>query len=454
MKLQNQSKDTNENTSDIHYQWHQDVEKDYQVYIKKGGYLVAGVVIFILIWSILAPIKGAAVAVGTVIADGNNSVIQHLEGGIVDTILVKEGQKVNQGQELIYLDNTQSQVEVNRTKFQRDSLLIQEARLLAEINLNDKIYIDDKLTHEGNSIELDENIAREKQQFQARRESFLAERSIIENRISSLREQLYGNNAMLETAKAEIALVRNELKSLEYLYKKQLVTETRITSVRRAVVQLKGQMERGEASIASLGAQLKELEEQAIQVELQYKERASTELNNVKRQLADVEQVLIRAQDTLGRVTIRAPKDGIVFRIPKKTPRAVITPGETVIEILPTSETLIIEAQLNTNDIDLISHGQEAELRFSALSNRNPPIATGHVDFISPDVVLPTEPTQMPYYPVRIKIDDATWPSNIDRSLITPGMNVDTFIITEARSLVSYLLEPITESASFALREP
>lgn len=416
-----------------------------------ASYATIGVfVVAFGIWAATVPLEGAAVASGVVAAAGKNYEIQHLEGGIVNKISVQEGDRVTAGQELYELDSTVPNAQLNRMTNSATSLKARVARLQAERDglpsiIFDAVLLDDKSPGTADIMSEQSN------EFTNSTKRYQAEQGILNQRLEALQESIKGLSAQKQAAESQQTIVADEIDRKKKLLDKGLTDRSQFTNLMRNQAELLGQIGSASAGIASAKSQIAEAHQQLERASSQRVESASKDLTEARRQLADVSEQVIAAKSVLDRVIVRAPSDGIVVKLNVNSPGRVVRPGEPLLELLPTSNNLIIEAQLDTREVDAVFIGQSARLRFVALNARSTPEVAGEVIFVSPDRLI-DETTRQPYYSVRLRITDKL-PDGITTEQIYPGTPVETFISTGSRTFVEYLFKPIQDSFSRAFRE-
>ncbi len=401
-------------------------------------------------WAATAPLEGAAVAPGVVAAAGKNFEIQHLEGGIVEQILVQEGDRVTAGQELYRLDPVVPNAQLNRLSNSAISLRARVARLQAERDGLKEIAFDAALTADK-SPEATEIVAEQVSEFQNSSKRYEAELSILDQRLEALQESIKGLTAQKEAAESQIAIVDEEIGRKKKLLDKGLTDRSQFTALMRNQAELLGQIGSATAGIASAKSQIVEARQQLERASSARVETASKELTETRRQLADITEQVIAAKSVLDRVIVRSPSDGIVVKLNVNSTGRVIRPGEPLLELLPTNSNLIIEARLDPREVDAVTIGQGARLRFVALNARSTPEVAGEVIYISPDRLI-DEATRQPYYSVRLRITDKL-PEGVKSEQFYPGTPVEAFISTGDRTFFEYLYKPIQDSFSKAFRE-
>lgn len=402
-------------------------------------------------WAATAPLSGAAIAPGVVAAAGLNIVIQHLEGGIVREIEVKEGDRVAAGTPLIALDTTASAALLNRLTNQYIALHMRAARLKAERDLLDEMTIPNGLVADSRGFDLAEVAAEQEKEFRARQARYVAEREILNQRVAALHEAVTGLEAQKKAGEDQLAVVRDEMLRKKDLLDKGLTNRSEYTALLRSEAELIGRTGAIQSQIASSSTQIVEARQQIERATTTRVEQAVSELNEVRASIVDIEEQMNAAAAVLARTTIRAPVDGIIVRKLVNSRGSVVRAGEPILELLPTTPDLVIEARLSPLDVDTVHVGQTADLMFSALNTRTTPRVNGTVTYVSADRLIDTSNGQ-PFFIARLKITDSL-PSEISEDQIFPGMPVETFILKDDRTFFEYLVKPVYDSFSHAFRE-
>ncbi|QND61326.1 HlyD family type I secretion periplasmic adaptor subunit [Mesorhizobium huakuii] len=403
------------------------------------------------LWAGTAPIAGAMIAPGLIVAAGQNVLIQHLEGGVVRSIRVREGDRVSRGQALLVLDPTLAEAQLNRVLKQWVAQKAEIARLEAERDgLNDIAFSGD-LADYSNGSEFGDVFREQAKEFRARLARYTAEGEILKQRVTALQEAVVGLRAQKKGMENQLTVVNEETERKKNLLEKGLTNRSEYTDLLRSSAELVGQAGSLEAQIASSATQIVEAKEQIERLTTSRVEDADSELNKVRAEVADVEEQIKAARSVLDRTTIRAPADGIIVRSLYNSEGSVIRAGEAVMELLPTTNELIVEAKIKPEDIDAVRVGQDANMMFTAMNARTTPKVPGKVFYVSADrLVMPS--TGQSYYTVRLRMADPL-PPQIKRDQIYPGMPVETFISTGERTFLAYLTKPLMDSFQRAFRE-
>ncbi|WP_206453071.1 HlyD family type I secretion periplasmic adaptor subunit [Aurantimonas marina] len=431
--------------------WARDVKTGIRLITMTGAALSASFLLGFGAWAALAPLASAAVAPGVVAAAGQNQGVQHLEGGIVRTILVREGERIKAGQALFALDPTGPEAQRNRLQKQMVGLKARTERLTSERDGLEELSFPPVL-HELAATEGIGNLLNEQErEFTARLDRHRQEQVIMGQRVQALREQIEGMSAQQTALERQLEVVREEVTRKRTLLDKGLTNRSEYTALLRSEADLVGQVGQSVSSILAAKTQIAEAQAQLARLDTQRVETAVTQLNEIRAQVSDTEEQLRAAEDVLDRIVVRSPSDGIIIKMSVNASGSVVRPGDQLLELLPTGEDLLIEARVSPQDVDVISIGQRARLRFSALNTRTTPTVEAKVTYLSADRLI-DQTTQQPYYTARLSmIDDL--PPEISRDQIYPGMPVEAYIATGERTFLEYLAKPITDSFSRAFRE-
>jgi len=402
-------------------------------------------------WAASAPLAGAVVTQGTIAATGGNILIQHREGGIIDQLLVHEGDHVLQGQDLVLLDRTAPEADLNRLTRQSMALKASAARLEAERDgLATLAPVADAppAPFQQDFLTL---LLEQQKEFDARLARFRSEQSILAQRVAMQRESVKGLAAQKLAIAEQTDIVRKELAIKTDLLDRGLTNRSEYSQLLRSQADLVGQAGAMEANLAATNTQIVEAEAQAERATTQRVEEALTKLDDVRTNLADISEQIRAAEAVLKRTTITAPTDGIVVSSIYNSKGSVIAPGEKIMEVLPTASGLTVDAKLKPQDIDAVRVGQKAKLRLSALNARLTPEVDATVAEISADRLL-DETTHQPYFRARLKIAEPL-PQGVKPGQLYPGTPVEAFISTGDRTFLDYLARPMLDSFARAFTE-
>lgn len=414
--------------------------------------VIVAVCAFLLLgtaWAALAEVDELSRAPGRVIPSGKTQVIQSAEAGVVTEILVRPGQQVKKGQQLIRLDDTTTSSSAGEVKARVRALEAQVARLrIEQASAAELVYIcPDEIRATAPSIcENESNLLSVRAEALAQGKEVLLQR--VEQRRRELSEVL-SNRQRLEQA---LALAQENLDLLKPLADKGLVAQTEYIAAQRDVNDLTGQIAAAEESTGRLEAALAEAELQVDQADLQFRQEALSELTLRLAELASAEEQLRGAADRVSRTDIRSPVDGIVNNLEVNTIGAVVAAGTRLLDIVPVSETLLVEARLKPSDVAFIIPGQKANIKLTAYDFSIFGGLTGQVQNVSADSIVDPQ-TQETYYLVLVKADTATLRYRTEELPVLPGMVTDVEILTGKKTVLQYLLKPINKARDEAFRE-
>jgi len=403
------------------------------------------------VWAVRAPIAGAAIAPGVVIASGQNQSIDHLEGGIISEISTRNGAQVKQGDPLVYLDPTQAASNRNRVEKSLVALSANLARMTAEMTGADNIEYPDELLKRAKSNQHTQPLDLQKAEFESRLVQHKSELSVLDEQVSAIEEEMAGIRLQIEAEQTKLVVLKDEIKAKKSLLARGLTPKNQYNALLREEADTKGAIGSLDARIGQRKKSISEVRVRQETLRATRRSEASSQINELRNQIDDLDEQLTSRADILQRMVIRAPVDGVVVKIEKNTIGSIIRPGETVLELLPTSNDLIISARVSPIDIDIVSQGQEASIRFSALNARTTPEVPATVQYISADRLV-DQATQEVYYDARLKLIDEL-PEGFDPEKLYAGMPVDAFIKTGDRTFVEYLVKPVTDSFRGAFTE-
>ncbi len=402
-------------------------------------------------WAAYAPLNGAVVAPAVVKVEGNRKTIQHLDGGIVKELLIKEGDRVTIGQSLIILEDTQARAAVDVLSQQSYALRAQEARLLAERDGYKSIAFPDELSSQRDDPAVGKVLQTETRQFEIRRTSLDGQVSVLKQRIAQLQEQIAGAEAQQTAVRESLAIVAAELKDQNFLLDKGLTQRPRVLELERTASGLRGQLGDLVGAVAKVRQAIGEMELQIIQTRNVWTTEVAKDLREAEAKLAEVTPRLQAARDVLDRTNMRSPYAGYVVDLSVFSVGGVIQRGDKVMDIVPSQNGLVTEANINVDDIHDIHPGMRAELHFTAYKQRVIPVIHGDVIDVSADR-LTDKRTGVPYYTALVRVDDQELAASNEVQLY-PGMGVTVMIPTKERTALDYLIGPIAASFDQSFRQ-
>lgn len=394
-------------------------------------------------WATLMPLSGAVVVPGNLVVEANVKKIQHPTGGVVARIPVRDGMLVHAGDLLLALDATQVRANHQVLLKQLDELRVRIARLAAERDGLDQPKPPSEISSRLGAEDVAQLWASELALFAGRAEARRNAKALLRSHVRQLGEQIVGLDAQMKSRTAQRALIVGELEGVESLFQKGLVPLTRKTSLQREAARLDGELGQAASAIAEAKSKISETELQIVRVDQDFRTEVTKDLREAQDKEAELVEKSIAAQDLLNRVDVRAPTAGIVHELSVHTVGGVIAAGEVVMEIIPESSDLQIEARLPPQDIDQVRRGQKTYVRFSAFNQRTTPQLEGVVSYVSADLSRDRQ-TNAAYYTVRVTLP-AEERSRLGPLQLVSGMPAEVFLQTGTRTMMSYLLKPISD---------
>ncbi|MEM8844872.1 MAG: HlyD family type I secretion periplasmic adaptor subunit [Pseudomonadota bacterium] len=402
-------------------------------------------------WAIFSPLSSAAIAQGTVTVDLKRKTIQHLEGGIVQKILVRDGDEVTAGQLLFTLDKTQALANLELLNGRYLAALALQARLNAERDGLDQVSIPELFLTNGNQENNSQLITNQTSIFLARKNSLEEQTAILSKRIAQYEAELSGLSQLESSQNDEIALFEEEIKSNQNLYDEGLVPMSRLRTLQREMTELMGERSQNIANKAKIRQNISEVQLEINNLKTQQLNDVVEQLREVEESLYDFSQRRYAANDVLYRTEIKAPISGTIVNSQIHTVGGVISPAEPLLEIVPLNDNLVIEAHLDPKDIDSVRPGLSALVRLTALNQRSTKPVEAKVKSISADSLI-DERTGLDYYLAKLELT-----GNIKESLsgqeLYPGMQAEVMIETGSRTPMEYLIQPMNLSINRAFRE-
>ena len=402
-------------------------------------------------WAALAPIDSAAIAPAQVAVDTSKKPLQHWEGGIVREILIKENERVAEGQVLFRLEPTAARANAGTVRMQLDAALAAEARLIAEQARLPRITFPDLLLARRHNPEVAGGMADQERQFDERRRSIEGQVRIFEARSEQTTRDVTGKTAQAESLKGQIASLTAEYAKVTPLVERGFYPVNKRLAMERDLIRLKGELGQAEAEIARGAEIIREARLQIDQVTQKFQEDVAQQMGEARGRLSDTREKLAIADDVLTRVEIRAPRAGIVQGVKVFAAGTVVRSGETIAELVPVEDALVMSARVSPLDIDSVAKGQKATVRFPAFASRTTSPVLGQVQSISADTLI-DEATKQPYYLARVVVDLKTLPEALSARIV-PGMPADVMIATGERTMLRYLLGPLMDNLGRGFRE-
>lgn len=402
------------------------------------------------VWSMLAPIEGAVVSPGIVGVADYRKQIQHLEGGIVETIHVRDGDRVTQGQLLIQLRDVQPAAELRQLEGQYFEAQAVVARLLAERDDHEEIAFPADLLARQEEPSVNSMMAGQTNILASRQTLVKDRQSLLEHKIAQAQEEIKGLEGQVQAKSRQRRFIDQELSTVEEALAKKLVPKSQALKLRQRMAETDGDLSGYRSEIGRINQSILEMRLQISEARAQRIADITEQLRTQRAQLFDLSQKIVRARDILQRTKVVSPIDGIVVNLQIHTQDGVVTAGQQLLEVVPTDDDLIIHAFVDPEDIDEVRIGMPADVRLTSFSRRKRVPLEGVVSGLSADRISDPE-TGQDYYRAQIELTPDA--AEAARSTLVAGMGADVFIRTGARTLLDYLLSPITRSLQLGLRE-
>jgi HlyD family type I secretion membrane fusion protein len=403
-------------------------------------------------WALTAPLNSAVVAQGVVKVEGNRKSVQHLEGGIVKELRVKDDGKVKADDILIVLDDSQARAEYEVFTQQYAVLRASEVRLLTELSDNNKaLVMPQDLAARKSDPYVQDIWAGQVKQFQARRAALEGQRRVIREKINQLDSQIVGAEGQVKSYGDQLTSIRSEAETIATLVEKNLLPRPRLLQLERSAFGLEGQIADAKASIAKFKQAQSEQELQIAQLDNDRLADITKELRETQAKLLEVIPKRMNAEVVLGRMDIRSPYSGRVVGLTVFSQGAVIQRGDKILDIVPDEEQLTIEAQVPVEDISEVRPNMKAEVHLLAYKQRIVPVVSGRVTQVSADRLVDPK-SNAPYYIVLVRLDEAEL-AKLPQVKLYPGMPASVMIPTEARTAFDYLVGPLTMSFNKSFRQ-
>jgi HlyD family secretion protein len=403
-------------------------------------------------WASLAKVGSAVIASGVVGISGKPKTIQHLDGGIVERILVEAGQTVKEGEKLVELDDKTILANLAIYKGRLRDLLVRKQRLVAELaDKTDFIPPTSELLIRYDLGPLDTAIAQQQSMLQARRTSKLGEIAQLTERIAQFKKQIEGVQGLKKSKKEQLVVFNKERDAIEKLVKQSFAAKNQLLTYDRSFADFAGQIAEHDSELGRLNNSISEVEISKLQVERNFREKVITELDEIDAKVDELTQQVAATEQQFQRTVIHAPVAGIIHELSIFTIGGVIQPGQPIMQIVPLTGRLEIEVNVETQHIDELLIGQKAVVRFPAFNQRTTPEVFGSVARVSPTSVV-DEKSGFTFYRVGIEIGD-TQLERLGKKILVPGMPVETVIPISERTVLEYLLKPLADNLTHVFRE-
>jgi HlyD family secretion protein len=403
-------------------------------------------------WLVFMPLAGAVVVPGNLVVQSNVKQIQHPTGGVVAEIKVHNGTRISAGDLLVRLDAIQVQASLQVVTKQLDEMRARMSRLATERDGVAEIEFSPERSTWLNNNEVRRLLASEESLFKARAGARQSQKDLLQSQAVQFGQQISGFESQMDSKARQLDLIHGELSGVQDLYDKRLVPLTRLTTLQREAAQIDGERGQLTSAIAEARSKIDASQLQMVRIDQDFRADVVKELGEAQAKEAELAERDVAARDLLERIEIRAPTSGVVNQLSAHTIGGVIRAGETIMEIVPDTDDLQIEARVEPKDIDHVRNGQPAFVRFTAFNQRTTPQLKGTISYVSADTGHDQQ-TNASYYTVRIVLPEDERRRLNDQQLV-PGMPAEVFMQTGSRTMMSYLLEPITDQMRRAFVEP
>jgi len=404
-----------------------------------------------LLWASLAPLNEGVPTSGVVTVDTKRKAVQHLTGGIVKSVHVKEGQIVHEGDPLMEIDPASTQANFESVRQRYYTLRAVEARLVAEQGGRDAINFHPDLLNEQNSPLVADLIANQEGLFAARRMALQAEIQAIKESIVGLEGSITGYQGLLESRHSQLTLLEEEIKGLEALVTDGYAPRHSLLSLQRTQAEVIGAISDLQGNIERSRSALTESKLRITQRNQEFRKEVDQELAEVRGQVDAEAERFNAIKGDLARTVIRAPASGQVMGLAAQTVGGVIGPGQKVMDIVPQDEPLLLETHIPPHLIDRVQPGLEADVRFSSFAHSPLLVVPGEVVSVSHDLLV-NEQTGVPYYLARVIVTEEGM-KKLGKRQLQAGMPVEVVVITGERSMLTYLLHPLLKRVASSMKE-
>jgi HlyD family type I secretion membrane fusion protein len=420
--------------------------------VSAAGWIIIGLFFGVLgTWAVIAPLNGAVVATAVVKVEGNRKSVQHLDGGIVKRLLVKEGDKVKAGDVLIVLDDNQARAEFEVLAQQAVVLRATEERLRTELTRGASLVMPDDLKARASNPYVTDIWKGQIHQFESRQAAIEGQRSVIKEKVAQLEHQIVGAQAQVKAYRAQSDSTRLEIESIAPLVTQGLIARPRYLQLERSLAALDGQEADTLANIAKLRQAIAEQSQQTAQLDNDRMTDITKDLRDIQAKLLETIPRLMNAQAVLNRIQVSSPYSGRVVALNVFSVGGVINRGEKILDVVPDQDALVVEAQIGVDDISDVHPNARAEVHLTAYKQRIIPIVHGEVIQVSADRL--TDPKSgNPYYTALVRVDEQELAA-LPNIQLYPGMPAQVMIPTTERTAFQYIVGPLVMSFNQAFRQ-
>ena len=432
-------------------------QANQKVAAKAINFGLIAILLFFGVFGILAatlPINSSSIAIGKIVLDFNKKTIQHFEGGIIAEIMVKEGEFVHQGEDLVILQNIQAKAQKSLVQKQLLSAKSIYNRLVLEQTYEQELDLNSirEQAINLNFNEIDEIIQTQTNIYKIKQEAYLGKIDILKQRIMQTEKEIEGLNYQYESQKTQLEILAQELEFTQKMVELKNLPMSEELALSKEIANLKGQKGSLTAAIAKAKQSISEINLEIINFTKEHLNNILAEMQEIENEIAGLSEQLISTTDILTRTIIKAPVSGLVMDLKYHTKGAVIPPAGEIMNIVPQNDDLIIEARVKPVDIDLVKQGLKAKISLSAFKAKKVPKLDGEILTVSADIMI-DEATGENYFLARIAISTDSLANLNEKIELYPGMPAETYIITGSRTILAYLIAPIKDASYKAFRD-
>ena len=422
--------------------------------IVRNGFIVLGVgAVLIALWTMLAPLTGAIIAPGLVKVDLNRKVVQHRDGGIVKSVLIRDGQRVKMGDPMIVLEDVRADATLQLLRKALDAETARMARLEAERAYPTPLAFPQELLARRADAALADILDKESMLYKTKREALEGQVALLKRQVKEVQQEAAALRDQIAAEERSIKWQKEELEANKDLLKQNFVQKTRVLTLERAVAEYESRRDEHRAELAKSLQRTSETELRILGMMANHRQQAADELKNSVSKLQELEERLRPSEDDRARTVITAPASGEIVNLQVFTPGAVIGPKDLLAEVIPEEKKLIIEFRIRTEDINYVKVGTSADVRLLPYKQRTTPLLHGKVTYVSGDRLVEPQQPQAQYYAGHIEITPDALKDAGDLKLAA-GMPAEVYVRTDSRNTLDYMLAPVTNYLRRGMREP
>jgi membrane fusion protein, epimerase transport system len=430
-----------------------DPEQTARRIIRNGFIVLAAGVVLIALWTMLAPLTGAIIAPGLVKVDLNRRVVQHRDGGIVKSVLVRDGQRVRMGEPLILLEDVRADAQLQVLRKALDAESARIARLEAERAFPAALAFPKELVARRSDAAVADILDREAMLYRTKREALEGQIALLKRQVREVQQEAAALNDQIGAEERSIKWQKEELEANKDLLKQNFVQKTRVLTLERAVAEYESRRDEHRAELAKALQRTSETELRMLGMMASHRQQAADELKNSVSKMQELEERLRPSEDDRARTVIAAPASGEIVNLQVFTPGAVVGPKDLLAEVIPDEKKLIVEFRIRTEDINYVKLGTPADVRLLPYKQRTTPLLHGKVTYVSGDRLVEPQQPQVQYYTGHIEITPEALKDSGDLKL-GAGMPAEVYVRTDSRNTLDYMLAPVTNYLRRGMREP